>query len=408
MSVYDEYKAILETSEKYPTTADLVYKHNFSHMDVFHINEKKFFDPEYVQLSLVSEDGTPLHYWKVDRIVKSFNSIQQLIDNANYKETFNLTKYDNIQNQIISEIEASLAIEGIRCSRMDIERLITVPYEQIESKQERIIKNMLEGFRYIDGKDINETTIYQLYRIITRDVLDKEAELRTGFRYRHDMVEIIRSNQVIKDRGVSHEKIPQMMNKLIQFIHQKRTYEEHLFTPHILHYYLIYIHPYYKYNGHMARILSFWYAMQYIPSFSLLFLSEAINNAVYKSKYYTAISNARESNNDITYFLEYMSDIVLAYSKVYINLFHITSELKGRGKLLNRSTEIALKNVLTMPKIGDGYFDWKDYREFSGDEFSKVQFLKLLNTLVQVGVLKDKEQKKVKLFLLNRNKWSII
>ena len=76
--------------------------------------------------------------------------------------------------------------------------------------------------------------------------------------------------------------LPKLMDGLIDYINQKKEYEEHLIASHIIHYYLVYLHPYFDYNGRMGRVLSFWYNFKKAPSLSLLLVSEAINNKVHK------------------------------------------------------------------------------------------------------------------------------
>jgi hypothetical protein len=158
----------------------------------------------------------------------------------------------------------------------------------------------------------------------------------------------------------------------------------------------------------MARVLSFWYNFKHAPSLSLLLVSEAINNKTHKNGYYNAILNSRNAKNDITYFLEYMGNIVLRYSKIYINFYTMQSKLKGMGQVLNRAIEVALKYVLAIPITGQGYFDWKDYKDFSHDDFSKQYYLKLLNALTELEILMVKEHKKTKLFKLKHNKWDLL
>ncbi len=103
-----------------------------------------------------------------------------------------------------------------------------------------------------------------------------------------------------------------------------------------------------------------------------------------------------------------MSNIIIEYSKVYINYYNILNILKGNGNKVNRSTAVALKYVLVLPVDGEGYFSWKDYKNFTPDDFSKVQYLNLLNELTYLKVLKAKEKKNTKLFILNKSKWDLI
>jgi len=313
-----------------------------------------------------------------------------------------------INGFIFSEIESSLSIEGVRSTRAKIEKINQLNYDELDNINDIIVKNMLLGYEFIKNKDITEENIFELYKILSNKCLKDHEQLLPNYKYRHDDVHIVDSAQAIVDRGVDWKKLQDSMGQMINYINKEKSYSEHLIASHIIHFYLIYLHPYFDYNGRMARVLSYWYNQRYAPSLSLLLVSEAINNKVYKNGYYTAIANSRKEDNDITYFLEYIADIMLEYTKVYINFNNISKKLKGDGNILNRSTEIALKYVLALPVVGEGYFDWKEYNRFSHDDFSKTQYLKLLNTLADADVLLVKEKKKAKLFKLNKDKWNLI
>ena len=60
-----------------------------------------------------------------------------------------------------------------------------------------------------------------------------------------------------------------------------------------------------------------------------------------------------------------------------------------------------------MPKVGDGYFTWRKYANFSSNDFSKVLYLKHLNQLVDYKVLKMKKQKNANIYILNSKKWNL-
>jgi hypothetical protein len=81
--------------------------------------------------------------------------------------------------------------------------------------------------------------------------------------------------------------------------------------------------------------------------------------------------------------------------------------LKGKGQVLSRAEEIALKYVLAIPVTGDGYFGWKDYKDFCHDDFSKQYYIKLLNALAELEILIVREHKKAKFFRLNIQKWDL-
>jgi Fic family protein len=185
------------------------------------------------------------------------------------------------------------------------------------------------GYDYVKRNDITEENIYELYKILSKNSLEENEKLKSNNYYRHDDVNIVNSVRIVVDRGVDHALIPKLIKDLIDYIHKDKTYEEHLIASHVIHYYLVFLHPYFDFNGRMARVLSFWYNYKYVRTLSLLLVSEAINNNVYKNGYYNAIANSKQMENDITYFLEFMGSIILKYSKVYINFYSILEKLKG-------------------------------------------------------------------------------
>lgn len=408
MSNYKDYSELLKTLTKYPTPTDLVFKHKFTHNELISINQKKYKDNNYTKIELFNEDGTNLIFFNSDYINHKLIDSESLINNANIDSLLDIDDEDLINGFIFSEIESSLAIEGVRSTRAKIEKINKTEYNNLKNDNEIIVKNMLEAYSYMKNHTISKENILKLYNIVSKNCLEQNEKLILGNNYRHDSVEVIGNNERIIDTGVDYSKLNTLMDQLIDYIHIKKTPNNHIIAPHIIHFYMVYLHPYFDYNGRMARALSFWYSMQYSPLFSSLFISEAINNKKNKKRYYNSISLSRKANNDITYFIEYMADIILEHSIVYINYYNIIESLQGKGEVISRAIQITIKNVLVMYSIKDEYFDWKKYKSYTPDKFSKVQYLKNLNRLVDLKILTVKKHKKVNLYKFNFKKRHII
>ena len=408
MANYQTFFNLTKELNKYPTPTDLIYRYKFTHQDLDIIYKEKYSDKRYTKLPLKNEDNTKLLFLKSRYIINKLSDSEDLINNTHLDFLINLHDDDLINGFIFSEIESSLAIEGIRSTRSQIEKINTSAYKDLKSSNEIIVKNMLNAYSYIQTNSINKENILTLYNIISNNCLKEDEKLLQDNYYRHEEVEIIGINERVVDKGVNHIKLNELMDDLIKYIHTNKSLDDHNLAPHIIHYYLIYLHPYFDYNGRMARVLSYWYSIQYNPLFSSLFISEAINNPKNKTRYYNAISLSRKTNNDITYFLEYMADIIIEYSKVYINYYNILETLLGNGEAISKGIQNTLKTVLIMYSIKDDYFDWKKYKLHSSDNFSKVQYLKNLNKLLDLNILIVKKQKKVNLYKLNSKMWNII
>ncbi len=408
MNVYENFKNICKKLDHYPTQSELIYKFGLNREELKEISLEKYRDDEYHKIRLASPSGNHLLYWNEEKLIMHFQGSQDLIRNSKMNQLSDFHHSEILNGFVFSEIESSLAIEGIRSTRAQIEKLDKTDYDDLDQLNDIIVKNMLLGYEFVKKHDITEENIFQLYKILSKKGLKDDEQLNAGAFYRHDEVNIVDRTNAVVDRGVDWKLLPALMNQLIDFMNKDKTYEEHLIASHIIHYYFVYLHPYFDYNGRMARVLSFWYNLKHAPSLSLLLVSEAINNKNHKQGYYNAIMNSRNTGNDITYFLEYMGNIMLEYSKIYINFYNIKAKLKGKGERLNRALEIALKYVLAIPVTGAGFFDWKDYKDFSHDSFSKQYYLRLLNDLTELQILKVIEHKKTNLYQLNADFWDLI
>ncbi|MBN2540555.1 MAG: Fic family protein [Bacilli bacterium] len=408
MGDYNRFKMVCSEIDHYPSYSELMYKYSFTREDILSIKQQKEIDNDFIKLPLLGEYGTPILYWNNPEILSHFSGSHDLIRNSSLDEFSDFRDSEMMNKFVFSEIESSLSIEGVRSTRAAIERINQTDYEQLKDKNDIIIKNMILAYEYVKDKEITENNIYTLYQILSKQCLDSGNQLLPGNYYRHDVVHIVDAANAIVDRGIDWKQLSKSMRQLIEYIHLPKTHSEHLVASHIIHFYMIYLHPYFDYNGRMARVLSFWYNIRFAPSLSLLLVSEGVNNKINKNGYYTSISNSRNMNNDITYFLEYMSNIILQFSKVYINYYQLLEMFKTNGEVIQRSVEIALKYVLSMNDSDPGYFDWKDYRDYTNADYSKTQYLNLLNTLLRLDILESKEIKKAKLFRLKKEQWNLI
>ncbi len=336
MKSYNDFLNIINQLDKYPTPTDLIYRYGFTHQELKIFNDEKDHDQRYLKLPLLNEDKTKLLFLNSKYITNILSDSEDLINNTHLDFLMNLSDNDLLNSFIFSEIESTLAIEGIFSTRAQIEKIKSLDYKDLKLNNEIIVKNMLNAYAYIQTASINKDNILKLYNIISKNSLKEDEKLLKNNFYRHSGVDIIGINERVVDKGVDYHKLDKLMDDLISYIHKEKTLDEHNLAPHIIHYYIIYLHPYFDYNGRMARVLSYWYSLQYNPLFSTLFISEAINNPKNKGRYYNAISLSRKANNDITYFLEYMAEVILEYSKVYINYYKLLEDLLGKGEVISR------------------------------------------------------------------------
>ena len=349
-----------------------------------------------VKIDLFTSEGSL--YFNADYIypiLKEYYQVQELgIDSfIHFSELFEEILF-------FSEVEGSLEIEGIKTSSKKIEEAIK---KQSVNEKEQIILNMKNGVDYIFSHDISEENIFELYNLLSYNSLEEDERIKEGF-YRNSGVDIIGKYGEISDSGVDAKYLNEWMKHFVKYI-QKSMLELNELTylmPHIIHYYVIYLHPYYDFNGRMARMIAYWYIVKcrFIKDKMPVF-SEAINyNAKTKALYYKSIENAREDDNDLTYFFEMVFNLGTRFTNVYIALNDAEIKCRRVMKLMNKSEINTLKSILLHIK-NDEYFTWEDVYAFDKAQFTKQYYLKLLNSLVDKELLKVTVKNKMYFYQIN-------
>lgn len=301
---------------------------------------------------------------------------------------------DILWARVYSELEGSMKLENVPTTRTRLEQIKkgSTP----KNKNEIIAKNMINAIEFIMSKpQFNKENLYTLYNILSKDCLEDNQQLNGNF-YRDDSVYIGNYD------GCPFEKINECMDSLFCFVNKnlddkKSGIKECL--SHICHYYILYVHPYFDYNGRTARMVSFWISLlQDDLSTAPLFISEAINDD--KKHYYDALSETRDMENDMTYFLIYIMNTSIRYSLLYKNLNYICDDLLKKGITLSNYEKVYIKKILL--GADDGYFDYKKFLSIANIDISKQASLKVLNKFVEYGILSSFiNSKKAKLFKLN-------
>ena len=138
--------------------------------------------------------------------------------------------------------------------------------------------------------------ILYIYRIITKGIL-KDDEVRS-------LDEVVYIPPKV-------EEVEGMMNSLIHFIRADFDERIHpILKAIIIHYYFVYVHPFYDGNGRTARALPYMYLLQNGYSFFKYFsISSLIKEA--RQEYYKSIKNSEDYESDMTYFAIFYTETLL-------------------------------------------------------------------------------------------------
>lgn len=349
-----------------------------------------------IELSLKTFNSKNIYYFKSTELLNSLSDyLSFFINDLQIKNSTIISENykDMILSRLTSELDGTLRIEGVNTTRKKI--LDIVETKNITNSDEQIIDNMYEGYKYISSKPkFNKENLLKLYKILSYKSLKEEDEIK-GY-YRTDMVEIGNHD------GCPIEKIDECMDSLFEWVNcniNKNIAPTSLLLPFIVHYYILYIHPYMDFNGRTARMVSLWISFL-IDKQTILptYISEAINDD--KNNYYKAIDNTRYSHNDLTYFLTYLIKLANEYYLVYKNVSTIREDLALLGESITSTEVYYLKRIIINSK--KGWFNYKGFISFCNLDISKQGALKILNNFLSLKLLISKiNSRNEKIFKLN-------
>ena len=395
-----DYKNLLLKSlldEKYYNNTDLRMNRNYnimlfnSELDEY-LRFKEDYKSEYkIETTLLSWNSSKIYLYKSKELLSKINDYFEFFKELNIIDDINPEVFLGI---VCSELEGTLQIEGVNTTRKQIEQIIKD--NNPKNKNDKIIINMLNGLNYVKRtKEFNKDTLKELYNLLSYGCLNKEDELGNNY-YRNDMV------YVANYSGCPVDKINECMDTLFNFINDNINTKDpilKLLLPFIAHYYIIYIHPYFDYNGRTARMVQIWIFLL-TNNTSPLYLSEAINDN--KNEYYNAIENTRNSRNDLTYFITYLINLVNKYSIVSKNINEIKTEIENEGESISVNELHYLKRIIINKNIK--WFNFKKFIVFENLDITKQGALKILNKFEKRGFLLSKiNSKNEKVFMLDES-----
>ena len=230
-------------------------------------------------------------------------------------EISDMNSLDFAKNALFSEeIKANNLVENYKD---DIEYIDDVVKENnrkknAEDEKAQRILNLYNGYKYVlKSEEITKDTLKKLYNILSRHLLSEYDLSHMGDYYRNEMVYIYTSDNVAKkpDEGMDTKKVDECMRLLLEYINTDNhldCFTDYYIKSQIIHYYFVYVHPYFDVNGRTSRTLAIWYLLN-----NMIYPYIIFNRGITydKNKYYKCISNAKRGGN-ITLFIEYMLENV--------------------------------------------------------------------------------------------------
>ena len=258
-------------------------------------------------------------YINEDMLKEKEEELEEFILKSGKMDTLSFAK----KVLLFNEVQSNNSVEGYYDDIEKIKKIVNEKkiYKNSQEKDKLRIINLYEGYRYIlDNKDITKETLKKLNSILSKGLLDDEDYKNMGEYYRKNPVYIYYSSDVTKrpDMGLDASLIEDKMDELLDFMNNYSfddTKTMSYLKSQILHFYFVYIHPYYDVNGRTARTTSMWYLLNN-NVYPYVIFNRGIQ--INKNEYYKIIRETKKYS-DISLFLKYMMNTVLAeLEKEYI------------------------------------------------------------------------------------------
>lgn len=244
------------------------------------------------------------------------------------------------------EIKANNTVEGINDSVSLIEKVIANAHQVSDVERRNRIINLYEGYRYIlQGNDITEENVHKLYELLSKDLLSREDRDRMGTMYRTAPVYILQGGRLddTMDHGIDESKVPDFMKVFFDYVNNGETFNsptDYFIKSQIMHFYFVYIHPYFDINGRTSRTVAMWYLLNN-DIFPYIIFNRGIN---FDSTYDRTIRECKD-RYEITKFLKYMLiNVKKELEKEYV-MHHLRVASGERWKTLDYQT---MEYILSM------------------------------------------------------------
>ncbi|MBQ4262823.1 MAG: Fic family protein [Bacilli bacterium] len=290
----------------------------------------------------------------------------------------NLNKIDLMKHMLLSlEIKFNNANEGYYDDIRLIEDVVLDKEDKtkVSYNKRRRIRNLYKGYKYIlTNPKINPDNLRELNKILSKNLLTKEELESMGEYYRLGKEYMFSSSDISEEPkellDASH--IERLMGDLFNFIDKSNPESniEKYIISQIIHFYLVYIHPYYDVNGRTSRTLGIWYLLNNNASEYIIF-----NRAITldKQSYYDKIRYAEEYG-ELTSFLIYMlENLKLELEKESI-IQMIEENSKEKISDLDRQTLYSFlsnKSQSTLCDFSNFYARFND-KEKIGEVYTKM------------------------------------
>jgi Fic family protein len=357
-------------------------------------------------LPLLDEKGNNFWFVNTKTLQAQLHHIDSFGRDSFYKNIHNDIERELMIDSIIEESFSSSLIEGAFTTYKRAQELVKKDITP-KNKDELMMKNNYYAMSYIiENREsaFDVDFILKLHEIITSETLSDPNE---SGKYRDDDVYIRDKSGKLIFKPMPADKVDYYMNSFITWVNNNA--EDDFIHPiikaSIIHFYLVYVHPFFDGNGRTARALFYFYLIKNGYDFFKYFSISALI-AKDRGKYYRSIQDVENYDDDLTYFLLFSTDIVKKaigdILKSIVDRYRdrtIFDRIDNMGILLNKRQK---KTINIMLKNNTNTITIKLHNKFNKTSYETSR--RDLNELVSWGLFKKMKSGKTFVFKFDYKK----
>ena len=219
------------------------------------------------------------------------------------------------------ELQSNNQVEGYGDDIKIINDIITRKVRKISDiEKKRRILNLYKGYQFIlKYKRVNEISLKKLYDILSKDLLIPYDLQFMGELYREDAVYIVSDFLDLEncEQGIDYHNISNLITNYFNFFNntQENNITGDFINSQILHFYFVYIHPYFDVNGRTSRTMSMWYLLKK-EAYPYIIFNRGI--PFHCNDYYDVIKNSKMSHDLTSFILYMMREVKIELEKEFI------------------------------------------------------------------------------------------
>jgi len=302
------------TNQNYLSKEDISYRlPNDLAPEEFWREVLKFRKQKCETLPFDDQNGQSFWYFLTPVLQKKLYEIDSSGKDSLYRVVKKEIENELIKDSLIEEALYSSVIEGAFSTMKRLREL--VGKERIPTDiNDQMVLNNYRAMQFIlqeKHKELSVDFILKLHEIVTEKTLFEDEAYAA--RFRDDIVYVKdKRRDIVIYTPPPAEQIEPAMKQLVEWVNEKKDtrFIHPIIKATFIHFYFVYIHPFFDGNGRTARALFYYFMIKNGYEFFKYFSISAVVQKT-KIQYYKTIKDVEDCNADTTYFLVYMTKTIL-------------------------------------------------------------------------------------------------